>query len=332
MPSVPFHCIRIWLQVALVFLLAGCWQKIEYTGTSSSAATSASQESSKSSAIPASDSTQATTAGSSRSDVTGGGTSNADDHIGTVVEPPASARKEASQTKADDDRYAIPATSESANAASKPAPSSTQPGVSEQQQPAAPHTDATPASATADVGPKAASPNVRRAAWRLGSRLSLAALAHDRGAAPKDVPAWIEEARSAAKLLGTSVPDLPEPAATSETAPASGQVLDFLVHQYQRIFQDLSQQQGREIAALFEIALKSNTLLLLYRPGSATTNSISAAISQAAPQARLPAELWKPLVDVLGKQSSLADVQAAIRQMHNDVDRYLANPAEPIGR
>lgn len=255
-----------------------------------------------------------------------------DNQPGTVSESSTSARPKAAQTTAEDDRYAIPATSESANASSKPAAGQTPPGVSGQQQSAALHTDAMPASATLDAAPKAAASNIRRAAWRLGSRLSLAALAHDRGAAPKDVPQWVDEARYAAKLLGTSVPELPAPAAASDTAPASRQVLDFLVLQYQRIFPELTQQQGPEIAALFEVALKSNTLLLVYRPGSATTNSISAAIAQAAPQARLPAELWKPLVDLLGKQSSLTDVQAAIRQMHNDVDRYLANAAEPTGR
>jgi hypothetical protein len=162
--------------------------------------------------------------------------------------------------------------------------------------------------------------------------LSLAALAHDRGVAANDVPAWFEEARSAAKLLGTTVPDLPNPAAADDKEPASPQVRSYLGVQYQRIVGDLSKRYGAEESALFEVALKSNFLLLLYSPGSSTTTSISDAISRAAPQARLPSQLWKPLVDLLGKQSSLADVQTAVRQMHNDVDRYLATAAERSGR
>ncbi len=160
----------------------------------------------------------------------------------------------------------------------------------------------------------------------------MSALAHDRGMAAKNVPVWFEQARSASKLLGTSVPELPDPAAAGDPAPASRHVIDYLVLQGQRIERELSQKHGVEIAALFEVAWKSNVLLLLYSPGSSATNSIAAAISRAAPQARLPAELWQPLVDRLGKQSSLSDVQAAVRQMHSDVDRYLANATEQDGR
>ena len=112
----------------------------------------------------------------------------------------------------------------------------------------------------------------------------------------------------------------------------SQRVLDYLGIQYDRIARDLGQHHGPEHSALFEVALKSNYLLLLYSPGSSATDSISAAISRAAPQARLPAELWKPLVDRLGKQSSLNDVRAAVRKMHNDVEQYLVNAAEPSSR
>jgi hypothetical protein len=168
--------------------------------------------------------------------------------------------------------------------------------------------------------------------WILGSRLSLAALAHDRGMAANSVPTWLDEAHSACKVLGTSVPELPEPAAAGDTAPASRQVIDYLLAQGQRIGRDLSQRYGPEQASLFEVALKSNILLLLYSPGSNAANSISAAISRAAPKAGLPAELWQPVVDRVNKQSSVDDVRTAVRQMHNDVDQYLAKAAEPHGR
>ena len=66
---------------------------------------------------------------------------------------------------------------------------------------------------------------------------------------------------------------------------------------------------------MFEVALKSNILLLLYTPESTAGNSIAAAISQAAPQAKLPAEFWQPLVDALDKrQAPQADVRAAVKK------------------
>ena len=189
-----------------------------------------------------------------------------------------------------------------------------------------------PASATTAAAPPANALNNRRAAWLLGSRLSLAALAHDRGVAEKNVPIWFEDARTAARILGTSVADLPEPAAAADEGPASRQVVNYLLLNGQRIGRELSKQHGPEQAALFEIALKSNILLLLYSPGASAGDSIATAISQAAPQAKLPAELWQPLVGALEKQAPQSDVRAAVRKMHIDVDQFLAGTAEQSGR
>jgi len=190
------------------------------------------------------------------------------------------------------------------------------------------HIDATAASATVENTPSAPAFNPRRAAWLLGNRLSLAALANDRGIATANVPVWLEDARTVAKFLGTSVADLPEPASPSEDAAASRQVVNYLLVNGQRIGRELSKQQSAEESALFEIALKSNILLLLYAPGTSAGNSIAVAISQAAPHANLPAQLWQPLVDALNKQAPQADVRAAVRKMHIDVDQYLSQPAE----
>ena len=150
--------------------------------------------------------------------------------------------------------------------------------------------------------------------------------------ATNSVPTWLDEAHSACKVLGTTVPELPEPAAVGDTSLASRQVIDYLLAQGQRIGRELAKQYGPEQAALFEVALKSNILLLLYSPGSDATNSITAAITRAAPQAKLPDVLWSPLVDRMNKKASLEDVRTAVRQMHSDVDGYLANAAEPAAR
>src|SRR6185436_8545258 len=99
-----------------------------------------------------------------------------------------------------------------------------------------------------------------------------------------------------------------------------------------RIGQELSKSHTAEESALFEVALKSNILLLLYVPNSSAGNSVAAAISQAAPQAKLPAELWQPLVDALNKQAPQADVRAAVRKMHIDVQQNLTQRAEQKGQ
>jgi hypothetical protein len=319
--------------VGLLILCAGCWQKIEYSAHSPSSAKSASSKQ-----TTTSDSTEVKHVTTTMPCIVTTSPVAADTPATAVAQSrPAAEATHATTTpisrpKADDDRYAIQAKGNDTSSATQPAGSEMPAGALEHQQPATRHTDGAAVLAAVDVAPRAVAPNNRRAAWLLGSRLSLAALAHDRGMAADNVPGWFEEARSQAKLLGTSLPDLPEPAAAGDDSPASKQVIDYLLVQGQRISHDLSQRYGPEDAALLEVALKSNILLLLYSPGSSAGNSISAAISRAAPQARLPGELWKPLVDDIALQAPLSDVRAAVRQMHNDVDQYLAKAAEPSGR
>jgi hypothetical protein len=171
-----------------------------------------------------------------------------------------------------------------------------------------------------------------RAAWLLGSRMSLAALAHDRGVAAQNVPVWFADARSACTFLGTSIDELPEPAAANDTSPVSQQAFNYLLVNGQRIGRELEKHQGLEQSAIFEIALKSNLLLLLYTPGTSAGDSIATAISKAAPLAKLPAELWQPLVDALNKHKSQQDVRTAVRTMHSDIERYLAQSVEQHGK
>jgi hypothetical protein len=209
-------------------------------------------------------------------------------------------------------------------------PADTTPAASANADPPR-HTDATAASATVANAPTAPALNSRRAAWLLGNRLSLAALANDRGVATANVPVWLADSRTVAKFLGTSVADLPGPAGPGNDAAASRQVINYLLVNGQRIGRELSKQHSGEESALFEIALKSNILLVLYTPGASAGNSIAVAISQAAPQANLPAEFWQPLVDALHKQAPEADVRAAVWKMHIDVDQYLNQPAERKG-
>ena len=189
-------------------------------------------------------------------------------------------------------------------------------------------TNARTVSATVESAPPPRSVNTRRAAWLLGSKLSMAALAHDRGVAADDVPRWFEEIRSMADLLQTSVAELPDRPAESEGDATSRQVLSYLLDQGKQIGGDLATDHGADHAALFEVAMKSNLLLVLYKPGSSVVDHLSTAIAVGAPRANLPPELSRPLLDMLASGSSPATVRAAVRRMHADVDRHLTTAAE----
>jgi hypothetical protein len=201
---------------------------------------------------------------------------------------------------------------------------------------AAPITDSTASetpgaseSAASDVtsAPVASDSNPRLDAWQLGSKLSLAALANDRGIASESVQQGLADCKSLAVRLGTTVADLPE-TALAGNRPASRQVLNHLFQQGQQIGRDLADQQGPEGAALFEVALKSNLLLVLYTPRSTSADAIADAISQAAPRAQLPASLWQPLVKMVTAKVDGADVRKAVKTFHAAVEQHLAGRAE----
>jgi hypothetical protein len=167
----------------------------------------------------------------------------------------------------------------------------------------------------------------RLAAWQLGSKLTLAALANDRRLVPRDVAEWFSEARSAAETLGTSVADLPAPPTTAGDT-GSRAVHDYLFQQGQRIWRELTDRHGNDHAALFEAAVKSNVLLVLYQPGSPSVEPLANSIRDAAPKAELPAELFDPLLDTLTRESPVAEVRVAVRELHTAVERYLRQQAE----
>jgi hypothetical protein len=186
--------------------------------------------------------------------------------------------------------------------------------------------DATVESANS-LAPTTSDSNPRLDAWRLGSKLSLAALSNDRGIASESVEQGLAWCRSLAVNLGTSIGDLPE-AGLAGNRPASRQALDYLFKQGQQIGRDLTDTQGAEAAALFEVALKSNLLLVLYTPRSTAAAATADAVSQAARRTQLPADLWKPLMNVVAAKADGPTVRKAVKTFHEAVEHHLAERAE----
>jgi hypothetical protein len=182
-----------------------------------------------------------------------------------------------------------------------------------------------PAPAPATPPPPAPDParSPRRMAWLLGSNLSLAALANDRAAAPDKVADWFDKSQRLAKLVGTTVTELPQRPAADQADPHSEKAMEYLFNQGQAIGRHLATQYGDDHAALFELAVKSNILLVLYQPGAPAAKSLSASIRQAGERAEVPPELLQPLLKLIDEGAPAKDVRNAVFQLHDDVDGYL---------
>jgi hypothetical protein len=275
--------------VVPICLLVGCWEKIEYQGTFGTPTTPDTEPSPPVAVndVPGEQPQPAPTVGERYTAKADG---DATSSLDAGVESP------------------LPET---------PAAETPTPDVTETDPPAM------PVSATVETDSPLAATSTKQAAWILGSRLSLAALANDRGVAPEDVPKWFDEARAMAERLNVSLADLPErPSPPSETP--TREVLGFILNEEKTIAAKLATDHGDEHDAIFRLAIRTNLLRVLNTPGSKAVATLSTSISDLGSRSMLPIELWQPLLDLLNNGATSAAIRAAVPEMHQRIDLHLA--------
>jgi len=78
---------------------------------------------------------------------------------------------------------------------------------------------------------------------------------------------------------------------------------------------------GKDAGLLFEIAVKSNLLILLYEPGD--DQGIADVLQSRCSEAGLPNNLWFDLVSTVRSNAPKDEVKNAVFKMHDDVAAYL---------
>lgn len=159
--------------------------------------------------------------------------------------------------------------------------------------------------------------------WMLGSKLSLAALGHSRGADAQLTDPILAQIRPAAEALGTWIPAFPERSG-SETEDTA-RILNYLMDTAGKtIGRELNLSYPPDHAALFELGMKSNLLHILYYPGDELGTNIATVITDRSKTARLPEYLWSPVVRMVNQQAPMQTVTNAVQKMHKDISIYLA--------
>ncbi len=159
--------------------------------------------------------------------------------------------------------------------------------------------------------------NTRHLAWLLGGKLSLAQLADVGGASPDEVAQWTEETARLAEQLKVEAPPSADP-----NAPADERV-GRLLNSAAAIGAELSDEYGADHAALVEMALKSNALLVLHERRPDLTPAVTRAIAAAADRADLPGYIWRDVVKELERRPTVDEVFDAVMKLHADVEAYL---------
>jgi tetratricopeptide (TPR) repeat protein len=168
---------------------------------------------------------------------------------------------------------------------------------------------------TAGLFAQTAAGSKKRQAWELGSYLSMAALLHAESDDAALVNRQFAKAATAASALGIKLPSLPEK--TGKKVDDSAAVLHYLLNSTGNpIGQILRDELGPECAATFEIALKSNILLMLYGPGESQANTIAGVIRNRRAAAGLPDTLTEPLLKLIEDEASFEQVKKELLDLH----------------
>ena len=167
----------------------------------------------------------------------------------------------------------------------------------------------------------------RQLAWKLGSKLSGAAIMHSRSADEAKTLATLELAAEAAAGLGVAVDPLPE--LTDDKQKNTIECIQYLIaNTGRKLHNQLTAKYDRSHAALLETAIKSNLLTLLYVPGDSTGDSLASAIKERTPVAELPPVIAQPLLAAIGKKAERRNVVMLVLKMHTDVKLLLERSAK----
>ncbi len=170
-----------------------------------------------------------------------------------------------------------------------------------------------------------AAKTTKGAAWVLGDNLSLAALLYAQDASDDLIDQTLGKAKKIAEAIGLEIK--PFPKKSKERSGTDADVIHYLIKgDGAALGSALSRKFDDDHGTLFEVAVKSNLLIILYAPKDSLGKTIADVIKTRFEGMHIPPKLWKDLVTLVYNGKSADDVKKAVFKMHKDVaDYYLAD-------
>jgi hypothetical protein len=165
-----------------------------------------------------------------------------------------------------------------------------------------------------------ASAATRAASFIVGDNLSLAGLLYARGAKQETVDGLLAKCNTLAKDLGVPIKPFP-PRGKTETA-TTADVIHYLIQgDGWAVGTALVKRYDKAHGLLFEVAVKSNLLMLLYQPGD--DSGIGGIVKSRCEELKLPQPLWMPVIVAIAAKKPFDDIREAVLKMHKDITDYL---------
>ena len=177
------------------------------------------------------------------------------------------------------------------------------------------------------ANPTRTDPRTALAAWRVGSKWSLAVGVYGIGKQSDRYGDIWKQADSAAQSLGIQLPPLPEYVAQEDLLSAATDSL--LGDSSVQLTDAVSNEHSDMHRALCDLAIKTHALLLIYSPDNSDLETLLAEIRQAAEDSALPERLWQPVLESLEEIADFQDVKRAVFELHDKATDYLTEQVGP---
>ena len=160
----------------------------------------------------------------------------------------------------------------------------------------------------------------KAAAWRIGDHLSLAGLLYAQGGEQENVDELIKSVEPLTAAMDIKIKPFPPRGPSGVETYA--EVIQYLIKgDGAEIGRQIEKGFGKTAGALFEIAVKTNLMILLYEPGN--DQGMADVIRQRCTDIALPGNLWLDLVNAVNSNASKEEVKDAVFRMHDNVAAYL---------
>ena len=165
----------------------------------------------------------------------------------------------------------------------------------------------------------------KAAAWRIGDHMSLAGLLYAQGGEQQNVDELIASVKPLTEAMQIKINPFPPRGATQVETYA--EVIQYLIKgDGAEVGRQIGKDFGKSAGMLFEIAVKSNLLILLYEPGD--DQGIADVLQSRCTEIGLPNNLWFDMVNTVRSNGSKEDVKDAVFKMHDEVAAYLGSKVQ----
>ena len=157
-------------------------------------------------------------------------------------------------------------------------------------------------------------------AWELGNKISIAAILYN--ATGNESTDSLPKAKILAREVGADIPPFPQK--TGDKIKDTATILGYLLRDVgKNVGGKVKDKYGEVEAALFEMSLKTNVLLVIYVPNDSTALATAKVIRDRAKTGGLPENLWLPLVNKIEGGGSFNEIKDMALKMQTDVSHYL---------